>query len=168
MQEMQGTWVPSLGREDPLEKGMANLQAVFSPGESHRKRSLVGYSPWGHTELDMTGLTHIHVRHVGELSEPRISLMSFPAADAKRGNVWTQGHTLKKTKGSSGRNSRGAQPTGGCTDTLKGVSLGCFLSFGRSMHPKLLNTALAVGKALSDVAEVLASAWALCLFGRAL
>nr|XP_025118338.1 guanine nucleotide exchange factor DBS isoform X2 [Bubalus bubalis] len=92
----------------------------------------------------MTGLTHIHVRHVGELSEPRISLMSFPAADAKRGNVWTQGHTLKKTKGSSGRNSRGAQPTGGCTDTLKGVSLGCFLSFGRSMHPKLLNTALAV------------------------
>ena len=27
---------------------------VFLPGESHGKRSLVGYSPWGHKELDTT------------------------------------------------------------------------------------------------------------------
>ena len=27
---------------------------VFLPGESHRQRSLVGYSPWGHKELDTT------------------------------------------------------------------------------------------------------------------
>ena len=27
---------------------------VFLPGESHGQRSLVGYSPWGHTESDMT------------------------------------------------------------------------------------------------------------------
>ena len=27
---------------------------VFLPGESHGRRSLVGYSPWGHKELDMT------------------------------------------------------------------------------------------------------------------
>ena len=27
---------------------------VFLPGEFHGQRSLVGYSPWGHTELDMT------------------------------------------------------------------------------------------------------------------
>ena len=27
---------------------------VFLPGESHGQRSLVGYSPWGHKELDMT------------------------------------------------------------------------------------------------------------------
>ena len=26
---------------------------VFLPGESHRQRSLVGYSPWGLKELDM-------------------------------------------------------------------------------------------------------------------
>ena len=25
---------------------------VFLPGESHGQRSLVGYSPWGHTELE--------------------------------------------------------------------------------------------------------------------
>ena len=27
---------------------------VFLPGESHRQRSLVGYSPWGHNESDTT------------------------------------------------------------------------------------------------------------------
>ena len=34
---------------------------VFLPGESHEQRSLVGYSPWGHKELDMTeSLRHTH------------------------------------------------------------------------------------------------------------
>ena len=28
---------------------------LFLPGEFHGKRSLVGYSPWGGKELDMTG-----------------------------------------------------------------------------------------------------------------
>ena len=33
---------------------------VFLPGEFHGQRSLVGYSPWGHKELDRTEqLTHI-------------------------------------------------------------------------------------------------------------
>ena len=27
---------------------------VFLPGELYRKRSLAGYSPWGHKELDTT------------------------------------------------------------------------------------------------------------------
>ena len=44
---MQETWVRSLCREDPLEKGMASIP-VFLPGESHGQRSLVGYSPWSH------------------------------------------------------------------------------------------------------------------------
>ena len=31
------------------------------PGESHGQRSLAGYSPWHHTELDMTQATwHSH------------------------------------------------------------------------------------------------------------
>ena len=29
----------------------------FLPGEFHGQRSLVGYSPWGHTESDMTDET---------------------------------------------------------------------------------------------------------------
>ena len=36
-----GQWVPSLGREDPLEEGMAPTP-VFLTGESH---GLAGYSP---------------------------------------------------------------------------------------------------------------------------
>ena len=28
--------------------------SVFLPGEFHEQRSLVGYSPWGHKESDMT------------------------------------------------------------------------------------------------------------------
>ena len=35
---------------------------VFFLGESHGQRSLEGYSPWGHKELDMTEVTeHAHV-----------------------------------------------------------------------------------------------------------
>ena len=47
------TWVQSLGWEDPLEKGKL-LTPVFWPGEFHGQRSLVGYSPLGHKELDVT------------------------------------------------------------------------------------------------------------------
>ena len=50
---MQETWVLSLGGEDPLEKGMQPTQ-VFLPGKFHGQRSLVGYSPWGHEESDIT------------------------------------------------------------------------------------------------------------------
>ena len=30
---------------------------VFLSGEPHGQRSLAGYSPWGHTEWDMTEVT---------------------------------------------------------------------------------------------------------------
>ena len=33
---------------------------VLLPGESHGWRSLVGYSPWSHEELDMTEWLHFH------------------------------------------------------------------------------------------------------------
>ena len=50
---MQETWVRFLSWEDPLEKEMATTP-VFLPGEFHGQRSLVGYSPWGQKESDMT------------------------------------------------------------------------------------------------------------------
>ena len=46
----------SLGREDPLERGMAPTPA-FLPRESHGQRSLAGCSPWGHKEADTTEVT---------------------------------------------------------------------------------------------------------------
>ena len=43
---IQKTCVRSLGRESPLEKGMATTP-VFLSGESHGQRNLAGHSPWG-------------------------------------------------------------------------------------------------------------------------
>ena len=34
---------------------------VFLPGESHGRRSLVGYSPWGRKASDTTERLHSHV-----------------------------------------------------------------------------------------------------------
>ena len=53
MQEMQETWVCCLGHEDHLEKEMAIHSSILA-WRIHRQRSLAGYSPWGHKELDMT------------------------------------------------------------------------------------------------------------------
>ena len=54
---LQETQIQSLGWEDPLEKKWL-LTPVFLPGESHRQRSLAGYSPWGCKESDMTEQLH--------------------------------------------------------------------------------------------------------------
>ena len=52
MQETQKTWVQSLGREDPLEEGMATTP-VFLTGKPQGQGSLAGYAMvTGHKELD--------------------------------------------------------------------------------------------------------------------
>jgi len=50
--------VRSLDQEDPLEE-------EFLPRESHKRRSLVGYSPWGPKEWDMTEQLRMHAHTVG-------------------------------------------------------------------------------------------------------
>ena len=47
----------SLGQEDSLEEEMV-IHPVILPGKSCGQRSLVGYGPWGHKELDMTATKH--------------------------------------------------------------------------------------------------------------
>ena len=44
--------VLTLGLEDPLEKGMAT--PVFLPGKCHKPRSLVGYSPWSQSQIELS------------------------------------------------------------------------------------------------------------------
>ena len=63
MEETKEMWVQSLGWEDPLEEGM-ELTPAFLPGKSHRQKSLVGYSPQGHKELDTTEATE-RSSHIG-------------------------------------------------------------------------------------------------------
>ena len=53
MQELQ---FRCLGQEDPWRTAWQPTP-VFLPGESHGQRSLVGQSPEGHKELDMTEVT---------------------------------------------------------------------------------------------------------------
>ena len=76
---MQETQVWSLGWGDPLKKGIVAYSSILSssssgrrrrkqwqptpvllPGKSHGRRSLVGCSPWGRTESDMTERLHFH------------------------------------------------------------------------------------------------------------
>ena len=45
---MQETQVPFLGWDDPSENRVAT-PPVLLPGEFHGQKSLVGCSPWGHT-----------------------------------------------------------------------------------------------------------------------
>ena len=45
----------SLVQEDPLEEEMATHLSILAWDlKSHEHRSLAGYSPWGHKELDTT------------------------------------------------------------------------------------------------------------------
>ena len=54
--------VQSLGQEDPLEERKWQPTPLFLPGESHGQRSLMGYSPWGRKEWDMTEQSTAHLR----------------------------------------------------------------------------------------------------------
>ena len=52
-------WVPSLGGKIPWSrKWLPPL--VLLPGKSHGQTSLVGCSPWGREESDMTKQLHFH------------------------------------------------------------------------------------------------------------
>ena len=67
---IQETLVWSLGREDPLDKGMATHSSILSR-EFHAQMSLVGYSPWGCKESDMTEwLTHMQWKRQALTTEP--------------------------------------------------------------------------------------------------
>ena len=58
MQGTQAMQVQSPGWDDPLVKEMAT-QLVSLPEKSHGQKSLVGYSTWGHKELDTPGVTEL-------------------------------------------------------------------------------------------------------------
>ena len=52
-QETLETWVRSLDQEDSLGGGNGNPLQHSCLKLSREQRSLAGYSPWGHKELDM-------------------------------------------------------------------------------------------------------------------
>ena len=57
VKNLPATWetlVPSLGQEDPLEKGMATHFSILAWRIPWTERILVGYGSWGHKELGTT------------------------------------------------------------------------------------------------------------------
>ena len=69
MQEMQEMWVWPLGWEDILEEGMATHSRILA-WRIPCKEEPGGHSPWGHKELDTTGVTeHMHTSWVWEDAE---------------------------------------------------------------------------------------------------
>ena len=68
--------IPGSGRSPGEGNGQST--PVLLPGKSHGQRSLVGYSPWGHKELDTTELLHFHFHFVSgestkDMNGPQIS-----------------------------------------------------------------------------------------------
>ena len=51
---VQETQVWSRGREDPLEEAIATHSRILARRKPHGQRSLMGYSPGGYRESDMT------------------------------------------------------------------------------------------------------------------
>ena len=47
---------------------------IFLPGESHGRRSLVGYSPRGHKESDMTERLHFHFHSAYKLNKQGVDI----------------------------------------------------------------------------------------------
>ena len=54
-------WVWSLGMEDPWRRKMQPTPVLL--GKAHGQRSLVGYSPWGLKESDMTDRLTLSLFH---------------------------------------------------------------------------------------------------------
>ena len=85
---MQETQVQSLGQED-LWRRKWQPTSVFLPGKSHGQRKLVGYSPWGRKESDMTERLHFHFHDCqfvvwSELREHDCSSSVLPSQDRFR------------------------------------------------------------------------------------
>ena len=68
---MQETQVQSLVAKIPWRRKW-QLIPVFLPGESHGQRRLVGYSPCGHEELDMTEQLSMYTHILGVVSGEEI------------------------------------------------------------------------------------------------
>ena len=69
---IQGTWVRSLGWEDPLEKEITTHSSLLAWRIPWTEESGGLYSPWGHKELDKTECDIlVNLGHVIQYSSSR-------------------------------------------------------------------------------------------------
>ena len=90
---------------------------VLLPGESHGRRSLVGCSPWGHEESDMTERLHFHfsLSRIGEGNGNPLQCSCLE--NPRDGGAWwaavygvAQGQTRLKRLSSSSSGHQGSLP----------------------------------------------------------
>ena len=65
-------------------------QPTIFPGESHAQRSLAGYSPGGHKELDMTWLLNNNI-HMIKLFSEKIKDSSYLKGESQDDRIEEQG-----------------------------------------------------------------------------
>ena len=76
----------------PIEPGIRRRPwqptPVLLPGKSHGRRSLVGCSPWGRYELDMTERLHFHFSHA-RIGEGNVNPLQCSCLENPRdGGAW--------------------------------------------------------------------------------
>ena len=70
--------IPGLGKS--LGERHGNPLKYSFPGESHGKRSIAGYNPWSHKELDMTERAHTHTHthtHTYTYTTKKLSILKY-------------------------------------------------------------------------------------------
>ena len=55
---------PGLGRSPGEENDNLFQYPCLEKKKSHEQRSLAGYSPWGHKELDMTHIINVYILYI--------------------------------------------------------------------------------------------------------
>ena len=60
---------------------------VLLPGKSHGQRSLVGRSPWGREESDMTERLHLH-SSLSYIGEGNGNPLQYSCLENPRGGAW--------------------------------------------------------------------------------
>ena len=129
MQEMQ---VQSLGGEDPLEEGTATHSSILA-WEAHGQRSLVGYSPSGSKELNVSEYAHthtkagtrVHTHACAQNASERTARRTFSARGLTRGRG-SQGSRRKRGSGASG-----VQPWSRRVSVAADAQRGCPLAAAR-------------------------------------
>ena len=90
---MQETWFnPRVGKIPWRRKWQPT--PVFLPGESRGQRRLMGYSPWGHEESDMTEMTQ-HTREKGMATHSSILAWRIPWTEETDGLQSMRSQTVK-------------------------------------------------------------------------
>ena len=67
--------IPRLGRSLGGRKWQRT--PLFLPEESHRPRSLVSYSPWGHKEWERAEYTYVHVQLIHPAVHLKLTLLEI-------------------------------------------------------------------------------------------